>query len=540
MIFKFRILIEISSILLFMILIKRSVFCCTNMNMGKNASADGSVMNMGSQEGEFNPNIIIITGKKFEQGSIAPVYLNRFQDGAPHSVPVIKVGEIPQVERTYTYFQSCFSFMNEHQVFISDELLVGKPELENPNGIMDSDQLMVFALQRAKTAREAIMVAGKLAEKYGYSSNYGGPEAWSVGDPNEVWWFEIFGGGADWTPDSGRPGAVWVAQRVPDDHVSFNCNRSRIGKINLNDYDYFMGSSNIYTLAEEMGWWDPHSGEPFIWYEVYADGKALFVSNPDPEIELREWRLVSLVAPSMEPDPNQKRWPFSIKPDKKLSVQDIMAIQKDVYKGTVFDLTEGPLAGHWGSPDRFSMSSVHRAISHWSTTYHLIVQTRNWLPDPIGGLMWFGWDKAATSVQMPIYCGITELPDRFNNQSREIFHRDSAYWAFNFVSNWANLNYEYMIRDITEAREYLMYDMFTLQPAIEATALELYEKDPSLAIRFLTNYSVNTANKVVDYWWDLSNRLIAKYVDGAAVGEPSPKYSDSWQKADKEFQEGKK
>lgn len=532
-----------SSITVFLAVMCISGFCyCTNINFGKGATVDGSVINIGAQEGWCNPNIKVVPGQTFEKGAMAPVYMNKFYEGAPLSgeTPVIKVGEIPQVEKTYTYFHSAFPFMNEHQVFISDELLWGRPELENPNGIMDTDQLMVFALQRAKTAREAIMVAGKLAEEYGYSSNYGGPEAWSVTDPNEAWWFEIFGGGADWYPGCGRPGAVWVAQRVPDDHVSFNVNRSRIGEINLEDKDNFMGSPNVYTLAEEMGWWDPKSGEPFIWYEVYADGRSLIGSNPDPEIELREWRIVSLVAPSMNPDPTQKRWPFSIKPDKKLSVQDIMAIQKDYYEGTEFDLTKGPLAGPWGSPDRFAMEAVHRPLSHWSTTYHLLTQARSWLPDPIGGLMWFGWDKAATSVQMPIYCGITELPASFDNQSRDVFQRDSAFWAFNFVSNWANLNYKYMLRDIVEAREYLMNDMFAFQPAIEAIALELYEKNPDLARRFLTDYSVNTANKVVDYWWGLADRLIAKYVDGSAVGEPSPVYPDSWQEAEKEFREGKK
>lgn len=524
--FKFR---TISLILALLLLFNMSSLCCTNMNVGKDASADGSVMNMGSQEGACNPNIIIVPGQKWEPGTMAPVYLNRFQDGAPLSVPVIKVGEIPQVEETYTYFHSAFPFMNEHQVFISDEYLPdGKPELENPNGIMDTDQLMVFALQRAKTAREAIRVAGALAEEYGYSSNYGGPEAWSVTDPNEAWWFEVFGGGADWYPGSGRPGAVWVAQRVPDDHISFNENRSRIGEIDLDDTDYFMGSSNIYSLAEEMGWWKP--GEPFVWYEVFAD---------DDGTNLREWRLVSLLAPSMNPDPNQKRWPFSIKPDKKLSVQDLMAIQKDVYQGTPFDLTVGPLAGPWGSPDRIWSFRLPYPICRLETSYHLITQARNWLPDPIGGLMWFGMDKASTSVEMPLYCGITELPESFNNQTRHYYQRESAFWPFQFIANWANLNYRYMIEDIKGAREFLMKDMFDLQPAIEATALELYEKDPDLAIRFLTKYSVDTANKVVDYWRDFGDELIAKYVDQEIVGGPYLDYPEYWWELEEEFREQK-
>jgi len=535
---KMKILLVLSLMCVLLILLCINANACSNMNFGKDATVDGSVINIGAQEGWCNPNILIVHGQTFEPGTMAPVYLNRYHDSAPESegTPIIKVGEIPQVEKTYTYFHSAFPFMNEHQVFISDELMVGRPELANPNGIMDTDQLMVFALQRAKTAREAIMVAGSLAEKYGYSANYGGPEAWSVTDPNEAWWFEIFGGGADWTPDCGRPGAVWVAQRVPDDEVSFNFNRSRIGEIDLDNKDYFMGSPNVYSLAEDMGWWDPKSGKPFIWWEVYSEGISLinlYGGDPDNPIEPREWRFVQLVAPSLNPDPNQERWAFSIKPDKKLSLQDIMAIQKDIYEGTEFDLTKGLAAGPWGSPERLLTKEFPRAISNWSTTYHLTTQARNWLPDPIGGLMWFGYDEALTSVQMPIYCGITKLPDSFVNQSRElkdsnVFDKKSAYWVFNFVSNWANLNYQYMIEDIREARNYLMDDMFALQPAIEDTALELYKKDPSLAVHFLTNYSVNTANKVINYWWKLADKLVTKYVDGGRVGEKSPSYTDWW------------
>lgn len=511
---------------------------CSNMNFGKDATVDGSVIVAGAQEGWASPNIYVVLGQTFEKGAMAPVYFNKWMESSPDNPVPIKVGEIPQVEKTYTYFHSAFPFMNEHQVYISDELMVGRPELECVNGIMDTDQLMVFALQRGKTAREAIQIAGSLAEKYGYSANYGGPESWSVTDPNEAWWFDIFGGGADWTPDCGRPGAVWVAQRVPDDHVSFNFNRCRIGEIDLDNKDYFMGSSNVYSLAEDMGWWDPKSGKPFIWYEVYGEGKSLIGSNPDPAREDREWRFVSLVAPSLNPDPNQLRWPFSIKPDKKLSLKDIMAIQKDVYEGSALDQTKGIAAGPWGSPDRSKGLSggLPRTISHKSATYHLVAQARNWLPDPIGGLMWFGYDKAATSCQTPLYCGITKVPDSFINQRRDlkdsnVFDKKSAYWAFEFVSNWVNLNYQYMIKDIREARSYLMDDMFAMQPVIEAAALELYKKDPSLAVRFLTDYSVNTANKVVDYWWGLADKLVVKYFDGSMVGDKSPSYPDWWLEA---------
>lgn len=520
---KLKFFLVLSLMFVLLTFLSINVNACTNMNFGKDATVDGSVIVMGAQEGGATPNIEIVPRQTFKKGEMAPVYYNRWQDtSVPPPAPVIKVGEIPQVENTYAYFLSGFPFMNEYQVFISDEYLCfAREELTTLTGIMDSDQLMIFALQRAKTAREAIMVVGSLIEEYGLSSNYG-PEAWSITDPNEVWWIEMFGGGADWTPDCGRPGAVWVAQRVPDDEVSFNVNRSRIGEIDLDNEDYFMGSPNVYSLAEDMGWWDPKSGEPFIWWKAYSTNR---------DVENREWRAVSLLAPSLNPDINQKRWPFSIKPDKgKLSVQEIMEIQRDVFEGTEIDQTKGLLSGPWGSPDRHDNWASH-AFCHQYTTHHFVAQARSWLPDPIGGLMWFGWDKACTSVQTPLYCGITKLPDSFHNQRFDLFDRNSAFWAFNFVANWANLGYSYMIKDIGEARRYLMDDMFAMQPAIEAAALELYKKDPALAVRFLTEYSVNTANKVINYWWELGDKLVAKYDDGLLLGNRNPKYPDWWLEA---------
>ena len=516
---KIRVLLILSAILLLLAFLSNGSYACSNMLYGKYTTVDGSIILAASQDGWWDPNISVVPRLTFAPGEMVSVYENNpYQTQVP-PVDLIKVGEIPQVENTYAYFKSAWGgFMNEHQIFVNDEYIYGREELSNPKGL-PADELIKFGLQRAKTAREFIKVAGNLAEKYGFYN--GGAEAWAIADPNEAWFFEIFpAGGKDWTPDSGIPGAVWVAQRVPDDEVSFNFNRSRIAEINLGNPDYFMASSNIFSLAEEMGWYDPDSGKPFIWWEAYT---------PDREdINLREWAFVRLIAPSLNPDSNQSRWPFSIKPDKgKLSVQEIMDFQMDNLEETDFDLTKGLAGGPFGSPDRYG-KGFPRAINTYTSTYYFVAQARNWLPDPIGGLMWFCYDKADTGCFMPFYCCNKAVPASFNNQRRDIFDKDSAFWAFQFVSNWANLKYNYMIKDIREARQDMMNSMFTLQPAIEATALELYKKDPSLVTRFLTDYSVNTANKVVNYWWELGDKLVAKYVDGQIMGERSPGYPDWW------------
>jgi len=507
---------------------------CTTFNAGKDATVDGSVIICHAQEWHCDGRIKIVPGQTFEKGTMVPVYKNLAFDTIPGYPPIIKMGEIPQAEKTYTSFHlGPFTGMNENQVFIGDEGQSARPELINPNGLFYVEQLITLTLQRAKTARDAIQIAGSLAEKYGYCDET--VEAWAISDPNETWWFEIYGGGVDWTPDCGRPGALWVAQRVPDDHVSFNLNTSRIGEIDLNNPDYFMASPNVFSLGEEMGWYDPKSGKPFIFYEVYCPHR-----NAIPN--LREWRIASLIAPSQNFDPSTVNFPFSIKPDKKLSLQDLMEIQRDVYQGTKWDLTKGLDAGPFGSPDRWTTKKFKpegsygwpRSLSQFPNTYTYASQSRSWLPNPIGGLMWFGYDQTITTCHVPFYCGITKVPESFSQGRRDIFDKTSAYWAFDFVSNWANLKWSYMIEDIREARKYLEDDMFAMQPAIEAAALELYKKDPSLAEKFLTNYSNDTANRVVDYWWDLGDKLVAKYTDGYVLtpeGRISVDYPEWWLKA---------
>ncbi len=527
---RFRILIPASLMLVFLVMISMNAICCTNINYGKDANTLGAVINTGEQQGWCDPNIVIVPGAKHEPGTMAPVYLYRFANTSIPPREIVLAGEIPQVEETYTYFHSGFPFMNEHSVFISDELIFQKPELANPNGIMDTDQLMVFALQRAKTAREAIQVAGALAEEYGYAATYGA-EAWSVTDPNEAWWFEIYGGGADWYYDCGRPGAVWVAQRVPDDEVSFNVNRGRIDEIDLDNKEFFMASSNIYSLAEDLGYWDPDSGEPFRVWEAYTVSRGV---NP------RENRFIQLMAPSMIKDKEEfltrERWPFSVKPDKgKLTLEEIMEIQKDFWEGIEYeeyDLTKSLGGGPWGMPERYQRGLFFSTpFSSQSCTYNLVTIARNWMPPHIGGLMWFGYDKTATSIQMPLYCGVTQVPDSWLNQTRVDVDRNSMYWASNFISNWANLKFSYMIKDIREKRAELMGEMFALQPYVEATALEIYKDNPDLARQYLTNYVVQTGDKTVKEWWKFADHLVTKYMDGGILGEPTPAYPEWWVEA---------
>ena len=513
MIFK-KLIVAVFVILMLVTVLGMGAYACTSVVVGKDASVDGSVMTTHTCDGWYDARIQVVPGQTFEAGAMTPINKNICNVTRPNK-ELLLVGEIPQVEKTYTYYHVGYPFMNENQVMIGETTISGYRDYRNGDAWMVIEQLQVLGLQRAKTARECVEIMGALAEKYGYGD---GGECLTVTDPNEAWFFEILGPGPLWTPDSGKPGAVWVAQRIPDDEVGVSANRSRIGEIDLDDKDFFMASSNVYSLGEEMGYYDPNGDKPFVFWEVYGP-KTDFYNRR------REWRALSLVAPSLNLPMDQQRYPFTVKPDKKLSVQDLIAIKRDHYEGTELDLTQGLAAGPFGNPNRYPTRSEHkpeerntlrweRAISMFRCSYSFVSQARSWLPDPIGGVLWFGEDAPHSTCYIPLYCQITEVPESFSSGSRIVFDRDYAWWAFNFVSNWADLKYSYMIEDIKEVQEEIEGGFFAMQSAVEMAALELYKKDPALAVKYLTNYSNDAMNRAEAAWWELSDKLVAKYDDG--------------------------
>ncbi|MFY9383428.1 MAG: C69 family dipeptidase [Acetomicrobium sp.] len=489
---------------------------CTTILVGKKASVDGSVMVTHTCDGWYDNRVRVIPGGNHPEGEMVPVY-KEICHGTRPDLPLVKVGEIPQVKETYTYFHVAYPFMNEHQVIMGEATWTGRDENYCPNGWMMIEQLQVFGLQRAKTAREAIKVMTGLAEKYGYGD---GGETLLVIDKNEGWIFDICGPGPLWTPESRKPGAIWVAQRVPDDCITVVANRTRIGTIDWDDKENFVYSSNIKSFAQEMGWWKP--GEPFVFHKIY---------NPEPYgtpyyQQRREWRVLSLLAPSLKLKENAaEMYPLMVKPDKKVSVKDLIKINRDYHEGTRFDLTKGLAAGPFGTPNRYSTPAEvrpegrkhvdwTRAISMFRCSYSFVAQARSWLPDPLGGVLWFGEDAPHSTVYMPIYAGVTSLPKSITECTRAEFDRDSAYWAFNFVSNWADLKFNYMIQDIKAAQKAFEDEFFMYQPVIEEEAFALYRENPAKAKSYLTEYVNKNINKVVNRWWTLARELVGKYCDG--------------------------
>jgi len=501
---------------------------CTVIMVGKKASVDGSTMATHTADcGICDWTWRHIAAADHEPGSTRKIYrISQIRTWPPEQGlkwDLIKNDfsgvEIPEVPHTFAYFHGVFGYMNEHQLAMGESTIGCQRKMMNPTpaAIFDITTLTMIAMERCKTAREAIKLMGSLAEKYGYGHHDGG-EMLAVADPDEVWVFEIMPAGPLWTPQSGKPGAVWCAQRVPDDEVSVCPNESRIGEIDLKNPDYFMASPNAISFAVDNGFYDPKSGEPFSWKKAYSPAEGSAASTQGRRGRL--WRFFDLAAPSrkLSPETPNMNLPFSVKPDRKLSLQDVIDFTRDKYKGSRFDPASGLKAGPFANPSYFQGFRLNdksytnaRCISVSNAEYTTITQCRKWLPDPIGGIVWLAFGTQDTSCYLPLYAGIKEIPSSFSIGDHWDFNRESARWAFDYVDFHTQLVYSYAIEDVKKARADWEAAAIARVPAIDKTALELYRQDPSLAFEFLTDYCLNNAHKAIDAWWELGDRLLVKY-----------------------------
>lgn len=486
---------------------------CTSVLVGKAASVDGSTMTSHSCDSTTDRTWMnMVPNEKHKPGSMAKVYQDPKRTKGPDDDDRIDVGEIPQVAETYKYLNAAYPIMNEHQLAIGETTTGGKRELQSDNGIIDCPELYRLVLERAKTAREAIMVADALTREYGYN-DWG--ETFTFADPNEVWFFEIFG------PGKGKKGAVWAAVRIPDDHVAVSANAPRIRWLNLEDKANYMASSNVLTLAQEMGWWSPESGEPFEFCTAYGSRTSMGSRR-------REWRALSRIAPSLRLDANAEHYPLSVKAEKKLSVKDVLEIFRDTYQETPFDMTrslvvpdktgkvvKNPIANPFMNNDYLQAFNItsERTIACKRATYLQITQSRAWLPDPIGGLVWLGYDNPMTTPHTPFYIGISQMPASYMVDGRARFRRDCAWWAFRQVSQLAFLRWQPMVADIEKTWRPIEEKAFADQAAFEAEAVKIHAQNQAKATEFLTEYSHRIANGAVDAYWKLAEELWSSYTN---------------------------
>jgi dipeptidase len=502
---------------------------CTVVMVGKDASADRSVMTTHTADcGICDWTWRHVPAADHKPGSMRKIYhISQIKTWPPdvglkwdmYTENYTGV-EIPQVAHTYSYHHGVFGYMNEHQLAMAESTIGCRRKMENPtpSGVFDITTLTLIAMERCKTAREAIKTMGSLAEKHGYGFHDSG-EMLAVADPDEVWIFEIMPVGPLWTPKSGKPGTVWCAQRIPDDHVSVCPNESRIGEIDLGNKDYFLASSNAISYATENDYYDPDGGKPFNWKRAYSPTGASAASSRGTRARL--WRFFDLVAPSrsINPETPNMELPFSVKPDKILSLQDVIDITRDKYQGTPFDPAEGLRGGPFSNPNYHPRPvrvedktyNTPRTISVNRAEYTTVTQCRDWLPAQIGGIVWLSFGAQDTSCYMPLYAGITAIPESFSIGDHWVFNRESARWAFDYVDFHTLVAYSHAIKDVKKAQEELEKTAIERVPAIDITAKELYGQNPKLAIEYLTDYCVNNAEKVIDAWWELGDRLLVKY-----------------------------
>lgn len=485
-----------------------SSWACTNFIVGKKASADGSVIcSYNADDYGLFIGLCHYPAGKHEKGSVRKIY--DWDTNVYH-------GQIPEAEVTYNVIGN----INEYQVSIGETTFGGREELVDTTGILDYGSLIYIALQRSKTAREAIKVMTTLTDKYGYCS---GGETFTICDPNEAWIMEMIGKGP------GRKGTVWVAVRIPDDAICAHANQSRIRTFNQKDKKNVMFSKDCITFAREKGWFSGKDAD-FSFCEAYAypdfSGRRF--------CEARVWSFFNHFSTDMErylpyaegKVKDAEPMPLWIKPNRKVSVQDIQECMRDHYEGTPFSLDKDPGQGVWNMPYRPTPLTYkvdgkeyfnERPTSTQQTAFSYVAQLRSWLPRQIGGVLWFGNDDGNMVAYTPIYCGNTSQPECYNTKDADAvtFSMKNAFWVCNWVSNMVYPRYSLMFGSLKSVRDSLETSYFSAQAEIERKTMVLYDENPSLAIDFLTDYSIDKAQQMIDRWRQLGTYLIVKYNDMA-------------------------
>ena len=499
--------------ILFSLCCYANAFACTNFIVGKKASVDGSVFVSYSADdyGMFG-RLCHYPAATHKPGEMRKVF--DWDSGVYH-------GEIPEAAVTYNVIGN----INEYQVSIAETTYGGREEMVDTTGILDYGSLIYIALQRSRTAREAISVMTTLAETYGYCSE---GETFSICDPNEAWIMEMMGTGP------GSKSVVWVAVRIPDDAICAHANQSRIGKFNMKDKKNVLFSKNVVSYARKMGWYKGKDSG-FSWKDAYAapdfsgrrfcDARVwgFFRHFNDDFDRYLPWALGR--------DKDAEDMPLWIVPNRKLSVHDVETCMRDHYEGTPLALDTTNIGGgiyempYRPTPLTFTVEGKkyfnERPVSTQQTAFTFVSQLRSWLPREIGGIIWFGNDDANMVAYTPVYCGNTVQPDCYNTKEADAvtFSDKNAFWVCNWVSNMVYPRYSMLFPEVRKLRDSLDSTYFARQQSIEQQAAALYSTDKQAAVKLLTEYSNATAQSMLDNWKALAQRLIVKYNDMAVKPE---------------------
>ncbi|KAA6329376.1 Dipeptidase A [termite gut metagenome] len=500
---------------LLLFLIAPEVFACTNMLVGKRASTDGSVIVSYSADsyGLFG-ELYHYPAATYPKGAILDVYewdTDKY------------LGKIEQARQTYNVIGN----INEYQVTIGETTFGGRPELVDTLGLIDYGSLIYIALQRSRTAREAIKVMTDLVQQYGY---YSSGESFSIADPNEVWILEMIGKG------SGIRGAVWVAVRIPDDCIAAHANQSRIHKFDMNDKDNCLYSSDVVSFAREKGYFSGVNKD-----FSFANAYAPLDFGARRYCEARVWSFFNMFTDEGESflpyivGETDEPMPLYLTPNRKISVQNIKDAMRDHYEGTPLDISNDFGAGIYKAPYRLTPLNFEvngeryfneRPISTQQSGFVFVSQMRADKPDAIGGVLWFGVDDANMTVFTPVYCCTNKIPSCYARGGADYitFSWDSSFWIFNWVANMVYPRYNLMINDVRAHQKSLEDTFNEAQEGIEIAATKIYAQNKEEAKTFLTNYTNMTAQNTYASWKHLGEYLIVKYNDGVIKREKNGKF----------------
>ena len=500
---------------------------CTSIMVGKRASTDGSVMTSHTCDSWYRTWMTMTAARDFERDTITAIYSGRMHtQSASDSTKLYVKGTIPQVRHTYRYLDTAYPCMNEKQLAMGETTIGGRDTLQNKKGLFLIEELQRIALERCTTAREAIALMGSLAEKYGYGDS---GECLTVADPSEVWIFEIFGAGPK------KVGAVWAAQRIPDDEIAVSANISRIDRIDLSDRDHFMASSNVFDLARQLKLWD--GKKDFSFWRVYSGGNYM---KETKNYSVREFYIMNALAPSKHLSDTVECLPLSVKPDSLVSPEQVMKLLGSYYEGSEKNLSGrhlipnpkrkdkqgklvenepdsivSPYSNPWMRPDEINMyyamgdSAMKniRTVSVPWCAYSTVIQLRSWLPNEVGGVAWMALDNPGESPRFPIFAGNTELPQLLQVCGQHSDRDDAALWHYRKANRLATVRWGTYRKTLEPMRDYFTKKGQRELPFVESTWQQLNSSDPKAAQEMLNGYVADFFGATIMRWDELARKL---------------------------------
>lgn len=500
---------------------------CTSIAVGKLATADGSVFTSQTCDGTSRTWMEMVPAKEWPDTAKVDIYWDiRHTESKNDRLGVILKGSIPQVSHTYAFLNTGYPCMNEKQLAMGETTIVGKKELRNPKGLFHIEDLQAIALQRCTTARDAIRLMGELVAEYGYRD---GGECLTIADKKELWFFEITGEGLD------RIGGLWVAQRIPDDHVTVSANTPRISHVDFKDTENFMYCEGLKDKARKLGYWD--GKEPFKFWKVIneADKKPY---------SIRDFFILNTLAPSLKLSMEMDELPLSVKPDQKVSLAEVNRLLRETYEGTEWDMTKdmlvtkkikgkdgverdttykSPLAQNWMTADmldflngqRKEKVEKQRTVSVVWCAYSFVIQCRDWLPDEVGGVCWWSEDNPGQSPRVPLFAGMTDVPESFKVCGHKRYRPDAALWTYRRTNRLAQVSWGHGRRLIEPAVLSFEQKGADEMPLVEnKVSVLLKEGKQKEAQAYLTRYSFDFIYSTLRCWEEMEGQLWQKFGRG--------------------------